>query len=160
MGHESSHYRELYRQSLFYRPGSTLLTTIRAYTGGPSPARPDDPAVRFHPEGVAYHEAFGYVPVIKLGWPAVRAVAVLPGPVPDRQVLCVYRINEPPQRDVPADEMFTGTGRGLGTHFQALFGTRLVVHLHHVRGPSLRKLARRLPAWTDGRITLTTERPA
>jgi hypothetical protein len=72
----------------------------------------------------------------------------------------VYRINEPPQSDVPADEMFTGTGRGLGAHFQALFGTRLVVHLHHVRGPSLQKLARRLPAWTDGRITLITERPA
>jgi hypothetical protein len=37
---------------------------------------------------------------------------------------------------------------------------RLVVHLRHVRGPSLKTRARRLPTWTDGRITLTTERPA
>ena len=72
----------------------------------------------------------------------------------------MYRLNEPPEADVPANERFTGTGRGLGVHFQALFGTKLVVHLHHIRGPSLRKLARRLPAWTGGRITLTTEHPA
>lgn len=159
MGQESSHDRQLHRQSLFYRPGSTLLTTIRAYTGGPTPARPDDPAVRFHPEGIAYHQAFGHDPVIKLGWPAVRAVAVLPGPIADRRALCVYRINEPPRSDIPADAMFTGTGQGLGAHFEALFGTRLAVHLHHVRGPSLNRLARSLPAWTNGRITLGTERP-
>jgi hypothetical protein len=147
-------------ESLFYRPGSTLLTTIRAYTGGPTPSRPDDPAVLFHPGGVAYHQAYGHVPVIKLGWSAVRAVAILPGPIPGRQALCVYRLIEPPEPDVPANELFTGAGRGLGVHFQALFGTRYVVHLHHVRGPSLKKLARCLPAWTGGRVTLTTERPA
>jgi hypothetical protein len=147
-------------ESLFYRPGSTLLTTIRAYTGGPTPSRPDDPAVLFHPGGVAYHQAYGRVPVIKLGWSAIRAVAILPGPIPDRRALCVYRLNEPPEPDAPFNEMFSGTGRGLGFAFQAMFGTRYAVHLHHVRGPSLKKLARCLPAWTEGRVTLTTERPA
>ncbi|PSK67617.1 hypothetical protein B0E53_00427 [Micromonospora sp. MH33] len=152
-----AHYGNLYRQSLFYRPASTWLTTLRAYTGGPTPARPDDPAIRFHPEGIAYHYAYGYTPILKLGWPAIRAIALLPGPIPGRKALCIYRLNPPPP-PTPKDP-FSGTGHALGSYFHTLFGTNLAVHLHHVRGPSLKKLARRLPEWTNGRLTLTTTRP-
>ncbi|AKH83641.1 hypothetical protein AA958_17085 [Streptomyces sp. CNQ-509] len=38
--------------------------------------------------------------------------------------------------------------------------TPIAVHWHYARGPSLQKLARLLPARTDGRITLTTSRPS
>lgn len=145
--------------SLFYRPKSRLLTTITAYLGGPSPSRPDDPAVRFGPTGVAYHESHGRAPTTSLEWREVRAVAVVPGPVAGRQALCVYAVTEPPVPDVPVGERWSGSGRGLGIHFRSLFGTPIAVHWHHVRGPSLRKLARSLPAWTGGRITLTSAPP-
>ncbi|MET8347368.1 hypothetical protein [Streptomyces microflavus] len=147
-------------ESLFYRPASTLLTTIRAYTGGPTPSRSDDPAIRFHPGGVTYHQTYRRLPAVELSWPRIRAVAVLPGPIAGREALCVYPLNEPPEPEVQIEELFTGTGRGLGMRFEALFGTRYSVHLHHVRGPSLIKLARHLPAWTSGRVRLTTERPS
>jgi len=145
--------------SLFYRPRNPLLSTIRALLGGPTPSRPGDPAMRFGPDGVTYHQSYERGPVTTLEWPQVRAVAVLPGPIAGRLALCVYRFHEPPAPDIPLSEMWTGTGPGLSLHFTMLFGTPFAVHWHHVRGPSLRKLATRLPTWTDGRITLTTTRP-
>jgi hypothetical protein len=147
-------------ESLFYRPKSPLLSTIGAYLGGPSPGRPGDPAVRFDPNGVAYHESYERGPTTSLGWKEVRAVAVLPGPIADRQALCVYPFHELPEPDIPVSELWTGSGPGLAVHFMSLFGTSMAVHWHHVRGPSLRKLAQRLPAWTEGRIALTSAPPA
>lgn len=146
-------------ESLFYRPKSPLLSTVGAYLGGPSPGRPDDPAVRFNPNGVAYQESYGRVPTTDLGWQEVRAVAILPGPVEGRQALCVYPFHELPEPEVPVGELWTGSGPGLAMHFRSLFGTPIAVHWHHVRGPSLRKLAKRLPAWTEGRIALTSAPP-
>ena len=146
--------------SLFYRPKSSRWSTVGAYLGGPTPSRPDDPAVRFDPYGVEHHESYGRGPITRLEWREVRAVAVLPGPVQGRQALCVYPFHEPPQADTPLSESWTGSGPGLAIRFTSLFGTPLAVHCHHVRGPSLKKLAQRLPAWTDGRIALTSGRPA
>lgn len=146
--------------SLFYQPKSPLSTTIGAYLGGPSPSRSGDPAVRFDAAGVEYHESYGREPITRLGWPDVRAVAVVPGPVGGRRALCVYPVHEPPEPDLPVSELWTGSGPGLGIHFRSLFGTPFAVHWHHVRGPSLTKLAKSLPRWTDGRITLTSARPA
>lgn len=147
-------------ESLFYRPRNALASTINAYLGGPAPSRKDDPAVRFDPDGVEYHESYGRGPTTRLGWKEVRAVAVLPGPVEGRRALCVYPLHELPEPDIPLSELWTGVGSGLAIHFRSLFGTPIAVHVHHVRGPSLEKLARRLPAWTEGRIALTSTRPA
>lgn len=144
---------------MFYRPKSPLTSTIGAYLGGPSPARATDPAVQFGPDGVEYHESYGQGPTTTLTWPEVRAVALLPGPVAGRRALCVYPVEELPVPDLPVTELWTGSGPGLASHFRSLFGTPLAVHTHHVRGPSLRKLATQLPTWTDGRITLTSTRP-
>jgi hypothetical protein len=146
--------------SLFYRPKSPLVSTIGAYLGGPTPSRTDDPAVRFDRNGVEYHESYGRGPTTCLEWKEVRAVAVLPGPVEGRQALCVYPFRELPEPGVPARELWTGSGPGLAIRFRSLFGTPIAVHWHHVRGPSLAKLARRLPVWTEGRIALTSARPA
>jgi hypothetical protein len=146
--------------SLFYRPKSPLSSTVGAYLGGPSPSRPDDPAVRFDPNGVAYYESYGRGPTTSLGWKEVHAVAVVPGPVEGRQALCVYPVHELPAPDIPVSELWTGSGPGLAIRFRSLFGTPIAVHWHHVRGPSLGKLAKRLPAWTEGRIALTSGRPA
>ncbi|MCE7010392.1 hypothetical protein LWC34_47450 [Kibdelosporangium philippinense] len=139
-------------ESLFYRPKSPLLSTINTYLGGPTPARKDDPAVRFGPDGIEYHQSYGHGVTVRLGWQEVHAVAVLPGPVHGRQALCVY-----PFRQMPEPE---GSGPGLLLRFRSLFGTPLAVHWHHVRGPSLAKLDSHLSAWTDGRIALTSERPS
>ncbi|WP_052849332.1 hypothetical protein [Streptomyces avicenniae] len=147
-------------ESLFYRPRNSLATTIRAYLGGPTPSRGDDPAVCFSPEGVEHHESYGRGPTTRLSWNDVRAVAVLPGPVEGRSALCVYPLHELPGPAIAPGELWTGVGPGLAVHLTALFGTPLAVHLHHVRGPSLRKLAARLPTWTDGRTALTAARPA
>lgn len=146
--------------SLFYRPRSPLLSTIAAYVGGPTPSNAGDPAVRFAPDGVEYHQSYGREPITRLAWEEVRAVAVLPGPVQGRRALCVYTLRELPEPEIQVGELFSGTGPGLAVHFSSLFGTRLAVHWHHVRGPSLKTLADRLPAWTDGRIVLTSTRPA
>lgn len=146
--------------SLFYRPKNPLMSTIGAYLGGPSPSRSDDPAVRFGPDGVAYHESYERGPITSLGWQEVRAVALLPGPIEGRHGLCVYPVHELPEPDTPLGELWTGSGPGLAVNFRRLFGTPIAVHWHHVRGPSLRKLAKRLPAWTEGRIALTSTRPA
>lgn len=147
-------------ESLFYRPKSPLASTIAAYLGGPTPSRTDDPAVRFGPFGVEYHESYGRGPTTRLAWQEVRAVAVLPGPIEGRQALCVYPFRELPAPEVPVSELWTGSGPGLAIRFRSLFGTPIAVHWHHVRGPSLEKLARRLPAWTEGRIALGSARPA
>jgi hypothetical protein len=147
-------------ESLFYRPRSPLWSRIDAYSGGPSPSRSDDPAVRFDPWGVEHHAAYGRGPTTRLGWEEVRAVAVLPGPVEGRQALCVYPFLEPPEPAVPASERWTGSGAGLAIRFRSLFGTPIAVHWHHVRGPSLAKLSQRLPTWTEGRIALFWTRPA
>ncbi len=146
--------------SLFYRPRNPLTSTIGALLGGPSPSRPGDPAVRFDPNGVEYHESYRSGSITRLGWEEVRAVAVLPGPIEGRQALCVYSFQELSEPDIPVSELWTGTGPGLAIHFSLLFGTPLAVHCHHVRGPSLRKLAEHLPAWTEGRLVLTSARPA
>ncbi|GGK00574.1 hypothetical protein GCM10011583_35020 [Streptomyces camponoticapitis] len=145
---------------LFYRPRNPLWSTVGAYLGGPTPSRKDDPAVAFDPNGVEYHELYGHGPTTRLRWTEVRAVAVLPGPVEGRQALCVYPLHELPAPDIPVSEMWSGTGPGLANYFRMLFGTPISVHLHHVRGPSLGKLAKHLPAWTEGRIPLTWTRPA
>lgn len=147
-------------ESLFYRPKSPLISTVSAYLGGPAPSRADDPAVRFAPNGVEYHESYGRGPITRLGWKEVRAVAVLPGPVEGRQALCVYPFHELPEPDIPVSELLTGSGPGLAIHLRSLFGTPIAVHWHYVRGPSLERLAKRLPAWTEGRIALTSARPA
>jgi hypothetical protein len=147
-------------ESLFYRPRSPLWTKIDVYLGGPSPSRSDDPAVRFDPGGVEHHESYGRGPSTRLRWQEVRAVAVLPGPVGGRQALCVYPFHEPQEREIPVSERWTGSGPGLARHFRSLFGTPIAVHWHHVRGPSLAKLSQRLPVWTEGRIVLTSARPA
>jgi len=146
--------------SLFYRPKNPLLSTVVALLGGPSPSRAGDPAVRFGPNGVEYHQSFGREPITRLGWEEVRAVAVLPGPIEGRRALCVYPLRELPEPDIPVSEIFSGTGPGLAVNFRLMFGTPLAVHLHHVRGPSLRKLDYRLATWTDDRIVLTSTRPA
>jgi hypothetical protein len=145
-------------ESLFYRPKNPLASTVGALLGGPTPSRTGDPAVRFDPNGVEYHESYGRGPITRLGWREVRAVAVLPGPIEGRQALCVYPFQEPPDPDF--GELWTGSGPGLAIHFRFLFGTPIAVHWHHVRGPSLKKLAKRLSAWTEGRIALTSARPA
>lgn len=145
--------------SLFYRPRSPLLTTVNAYLGGPTPSRSDDPAVRFGPDGVTHYESYPKGPTTILTWQEVRAVAVLPGPVAGRRALCVYPVRDLPVPDLPVDERWKGSGAGLGMHFRRLFGTPLAVHWHHVRGPSLGTLARRLPTWTGGRIVLTSDPP-
>jgi hypothetical protein len=146
--------------SLFYRPRSPLITTFAAYLGGPSPSNAGDPAVRFDPNGVEYHQSYGREPITRLGWEEVRAVAILPGPVEGRRALCVYPLRELPEPDIQVSELFSGTGPGLAVHFRSMFGTPLAVHWHHVRGPSLKTLATRLPTWTDGRIVLSSTRPA
>lgn len=146
-------------ESYFYRPKNSLLSTVGAYMGGPAPSRRDDPALRFDSDGVEYQESFGRGPTTHLRWREVRAVAVLPGPVGGRQALCVYPFHELPEPDIPVSELWTGTGPGLAIHFRSLFGTPTAVHRHHVRGPSLKKLTQRLPAWTEGRIALTAARP-
>jgi len=147
-------------ESLFYRPKSPLSSTVLAYLGGPTPSKPDDPAVRFDLGGVEYHESYGHGVTTRLGWQEVRAVALLPGPIEGRRALCVYPLHEQPEPDIAADALFPGSGPGLAVRFRSLFGTPIAVHWHHVRGPSPEKLAKRLLAWTDGRITLTSSRPA
>ncbi|MEO3765101.1 hypothetical protein [Streptomyces sp. B8F3] len=147
-------------KSLFYRPKNPLVTQIGVFFGGPAPSRRDDPAMRFGPHGVEYHETYGRGPTTRLRWEEVRAVAVLPGPVVDRRGLCVFPFQEIPEPDIPPGELFSGTGPGLGIAFRVHFDTPIAVHWHHVRGPSLRKPAQRLPAWTEGRITLTARCPA
>jgi len=147
-------------ESLFYRPKNPLASTVGALLGGPTPSRKGDPAVRFNPNGVEYHLSYGRGPTTRLGWTEVRAVAVLPGLFEGRQALCVYPFQELPDPDIPAGERWTGSGPGLALHFKSLFGTPIAVHWHHVRGPSLKKLANRLPTWTEGRIALTSARPA
>jgi hypothetical protein len=142
-------------ESLFYRPKNPLLSTIGAYLGGPTPSRRDDPAMRFDLNGVEHHLSYGRGPTTRLGWKEVRAVAVVPGPVPGRQGLCVYPFRELPEPDVAVGERWTGSGPGLVGALRSWFGTPIAVHWHHVRGPSLEKLAKRLPAWTEGRITLS-----
>ncbi|GAA3020587.1 hypothetical protein Sfulv_58440 [Streptomyces fulvorobeus] len=146
-------------EALFYRPRNSLASTVRAYLGGPSPSRKDDPAVCFDRTGIEYHESYGRGPTTRLTWEEVRAVAVLPGPVEGRRALCVYPLHELPQPDIQVGELWSGVGPRLAIYFRALFGTPISVHLHHVRGPSLGKLAKRLPAWTEGRIVLTSARP-
>ncbi|MFW6723249.1 hypothetical protein ACHZ98_24415 [Streptomyces sp. MAR4 CNY-716] len=146
-------------KSLFYRPKNPTVTKIGVLFGGPAPSRKDDPAMRFGRHGVEYHEAYRHGPTTRLRWDEVRAVAVLPGPVAGRQGLCVFPFQEIPEPDIPIGELFSGTGPGLGIALRVHFDTPIAVHRHYVRGPSLRKLARLLPAWTDGRITLTTRRP-
>ncbi|GAB3889323.1 hypothetical protein GCM10029964_058680 [Kibdelosporangium lantanae] len=141
--------------SLFYQPRNPVTSAVGARLGGPTPSRVGDPAVLFNATGVEYHESYGGGVTTRLAWKDVRAVAVLPGPVGGRQALCVYPVREIPAPDVPAEERWSGSGRGLSMTFRRMFGTPLAVHWHHVRGPSLRKLAKRLPAWTDGRISLT-----
>lgn len=145
--------------SLFYRPKNSLLSALGSYAGGPAPSRRDDPALRFDRDGVEYHESFGRGPTARLRWSEVRAVAVLPGPDEGRQALCVFAFHELAAPDVPAGEQWTGTGPALALHFRSLFGTPIAVHRHHVRGPSLEKLSERLPAWTEGRIVLTSAHP-
>ena len=142
-------------ESLFYRPKNPLLSTIRTYLGGPTPSRRHDPAIRFDRNGVEHQVSYGRGPTTRLGWKEVRAVAMVPGPVPDRQGLCVYPFEELPEPDVAVSELWTGAGPGLAIRLTVLFGTSIAVHWHHVRGPSLGKLARRLPAWTEGRIALS-----
>jgi hypothetical protein len=147
-------------ESLLYRPKNPLASTVGALLGGPTPSRAGDPAVRFGPNGVEYHESYGRGPTTRLEWNEVRAVAVLPGPIEGRQALCVYLFQELPHPDIAVSELWTGSGPGLASAFRLWFDTPIAVHWHHVRGPSLKKLARRLPAWTEGRITLTSARPA
>ena len=106
--------------SLFHRPRSVLLSTIVASLGEPSPSRKDDPAVRFGPDGVEYHESYGHGPTTRLRWEEVRAVAVVPGPVEGNHALCVYPLHELPQPDVPEGGLFTGSGPGLTTWFRTL----------------------------------------
>jgi hypothetical protein len=115
--------------------------------------------VRFDPNGVEYHQSYGREPITRLGWEEVRAVALLPGPVEGRRALCVYPLRELPEPDIQVSELFSGTGPGLAVHFRSMFGTPLAVHWHHVRGPSLKTLANRLPTWTEGRIVLSSTRP-
>jgi hypothetical protein len=146
--------------SLLYRPGSPLTSTVGALLGGPTPSYRGDPAIRFGPDGVEYDESYRRGPITRLGWEEVRVVAFLPGPVQGRHALCVYPFQELPERDIPLSELGSGTGPALAVHLRALFNTPIAVHWHHVRGPSLRKLGERLPAWTGGRIALTSERPA
>ncbi|WP_432944925.1 hypothetical protein ACQPXM_04190 [Kribbella sp. CA-253562] len=86
-------------------------------------------------------------------------MAVLPGPIEGRRALCVYPFQDLPLPDRLSSELWTGTGAGLAMAFTHWFGTPIAVHWHHVRGPSLTKLAQRLPAWTEGRIGLTSVRP-
>jgi hypothetical protein len=115
--------------------------------------------VRFGPDGVEHHQSFGRGPITRLGWEEVHAVAVLPGPVEGRRALCVYPFRELPEPTLSFSERFSGTGPGLAGAFRFFFGTPLAVHLHHVRGPSLKKLDYRLSVWTDDRIVLTSIRP-
>lgn len=147
-------------ESLFYRPRNRLISTIEAYLGGPSPSRKDDPAVRFGPDGVEYHDAYKRGSITRLGWQDVRAVAFFPGPIEDRYALCVYPLHELPEPEMTRDQASSGAAPGLQSWFRQLFGTPLTVHWHHVRGPSLSRLAARLPDWTEGRIALLWERPA
>lgn len=142
-------------ESLFYRPGNPLLGIINTYLGGPTPSRRDDPAIRFDLRGVEYHFSYGRGPTTRLAWKDIRAVAVMPGPVSDRQGLCVYPFAELPEQKDATSVLHTGSGPGFAHHLNRLFGTPIAVHWHHVRGPSLTKLGQRLPAWTDGRITLS-----
>ena len=73
---------------------------------------------------------------------------------------CVFPLHDLPEPDISLDARFSGTGPGLAARFNSLFGTPIAVHWHHVRGPSPEKLAKRLPAWTDERISLASSRPA
>jgi hypothetical protein len=141
-------------QSLLYRPRNAWLSRVYALMGGPSPSRPDDPAIRFGADGIDYHESYGRAPVTHLYWNEIRAVALVSGPIEGRQALCVYTFDELPEADITVGELFTGSGPGLGVHFRSLFGTPIAVHWHHVTGPPLRRLSARLPRWTAGRITL------
>jgi hypothetical protein len=68
----------------------------------------------------------------------------------------VYPFEALPEPDVAVSELWTGSGQGLVSYLMVLFGTPIAVHWHHVRGPSLGKLAKRLPAWTEGRIALSS----
>jgi len=99
-------------ESLFYRPKNPLLSTIRTYLGGPTPSRRHDPAIRFDRNGVEHQVSYGRGPTTRLGWKEVRAVAMVPGPVPDRQGLCVYPFEELPEPDVAVSELWTGAGQG------------------------------------------------
>ena len=110
------------------------------------------PAVTFSADGVDYQPAHRRSPVVRLSWPEVRAVELLPDRN-GRPALCV----------IPTTPLLSaGIAGGGGIDAYALrelyrlhrFGTPIALYLQYVRGPALPTLDRGLNRWTDGRLGL------